>query len=189
MEGTANWMGTATSPFHKGSWIVCSGRVLGVLDRELIEGPQPVDSTIRILVILPDDWEFVRQGTLSAQNPCPPKGGNPSNKSPATPKTANPGGIASRNPISTPIRGRKTLPQTQSSPATSPRKDADQETMEERSADTDHTDNDSHTDQLLEDQLASRSTTPTRKRKEQTSPQPVRNKRSTAGKKNTRLYD
>jgi len=55
--------------------------------------------------------------------------------------------------------------------------------------DTDHTDDGSNAEQLLEDQLAPVDTTPTRKRKKQTSPEPIRSKRSTAGKKRARLYD
>jgi hypothetical protein len=58
-----------------------------------------------------------------------------------------------------------------------------------RHRDTDHTGNASDTEQLLEDQLAPSSTTPTRKRKKQRSPEPVRSKRTTAGKKKARLYD
>ena len=30
------WMRQAANPFPRGSWIVCSGRILGVLNRELI---------------------------------------------------------------------------------------------------------------------------------------------------------
>ena len=33
------WMRQAANPFPKGSWVVCSGRILGVLNRELIQGP------------------------------------------------------------------------------------------------------------------------------------------------------
>jgi hypothetical protein len=55
--------------------------------------------------------------------------------------------------------------------------------------DTGHTDDDSDTEQLLEDQLTRANTTPTKKRKRQTSPEPIRSKRSTAGKKRARLYD
>ncbi|KAH7122202.1 hypothetical protein B0J13DRAFT_567146 [Dactylonectria estremocensis] len=94
------WMRQAVNPFPKGSWIVCSGRVLGVLNRELIQGPQIVDSTVRILVILPDDWEFVRQSTLSTYNTYMPTSSNPVNKSPTPPRPAGPGGVASRNPFS-----------------------------------------------------------------------------------------
>jgi hypothetical protein len=64
-----DWMRAAAKPFSRGSWIVCSARLLEVLDRELIQGPQLVDPTVRILVVLPDNWEFVRQSALSRTTP------------------------------------------------------------------------------------------------------------------------
>ncbi|KAH7114753.1 hypothetical protein B0J13DRAFT_573138, partial [Dactylonectria estremocensis] len=67
--------------------------------------PQIVDSTVRILVILLDDWEFVRQSTLSIYNIYMPTSLNPVNKSPTPPRPAGPWGVASRNPFSSPIRG------------------------------------------------------------------------------------
>ncbi|KAH7146778.1 hypothetical protein B0J13DRAFT_552622 [Dactylonectria estremocensis] len=94
------WMRQAVNPFPKGSWIVCSGRVLGVLNRELIQGPQVVDSTIRILVILPDDWEFIWQSALSTHNTSMPISSSPVNESPTPLRPAGPGGVASRNPFS-----------------------------------------------------------------------------------------
>jgi hypothetical protein len=121
------WMRTAAKPFPRGSWIVCSGRVLGVLDRELIQGPQLVDPTVRILVILPDNWEFVRQNALSTHNSSTPISSNPVNGSPTTPRRAGPGGVASRNPFSSPSRGRKLSPQKKASPPTLPPKHADHE--------------------------------------------------------------
>ena len=33
-KSLAGWMRTAANPFPKGSWITCSGRLLGVLDRD-----------------------------------------------------------------------------------------------------------------------------------------------------------
>jgi hypothetical protein len=86
-------MRTAEKPFPKGSWIVCSGRVLGVLDRGLIQGSQPVDPNIRILVILPDNWESIQQNTLSAHTASAFKSSNSINKPPTTPRTAGHGGL------------------------------------------------------------------------------------------------
>ena len=100
-------MRQAVNPFPKGSWIICSGRVLGVLNRELIQGPQVINSTVRILVILPDDWEFVRQSALSTHNTSMPTSSNPVNEPPTPPRPAGPGGVTSRNPFSSPIRGQK----------------------------------------------------------------------------------
>jgi hypothetical protein len=98
------WMRTAASPFPRGSWIVCSGRLLGVLNRNLIQGPHLVDPSVRILVILPDNWEIVRQSALSANNTSTPTPSNRVNRSPTTPRPAGPGGITSRNPFSSPLR-------------------------------------------------------------------------------------
>lgn len=66
------WARQAVHPLPKGSWIECSGRVLGVLNPELIQGPQVIDSTVRTLVIIPDDWEFIRQSALSIHNTSTP---------------------------------------------------------------------------------------------------------------------
>ncbi len=104
------WMRQAANPFPKGSWIVCSGRILGVLNRELIQGPHVVDSTVRILVIIPDDWEFVRQGVLSTHNTSAPTSSNLANVLSTPPRPVGPGGVASRNPFSSPTRGRKLSP-------------------------------------------------------------------------------
>ncbi|KAK3353869.1 hypothetical protein B0T25DRAFT_428602, partial [Lasiosphaeria hispida] len=95
------------NPFPKGSWIVYSGRVLGVLNRDLIQGPHIIDSTTRIFVILPDDWEFVRQSALSAHNVPTPTPSNPVPESPTPPRPVGPSGVASRNPFSSPSRGQK----------------------------------------------------------------------------------
>ena len=104
----------------------------GVLDRRLIEGPEPVDSTIRILVILPDNWEFVRQGTLSAHNACPPAQMGESQQQITfnTKKQPTLGGSQAET-HSRPPSALKTSPRKVSSPATLPRKEADQETAEE----------------------------------------------------------
>jgi hypothetical protein len=56
-------------------------------------------------------------------------------------------------------------------------------------SDTDNTDGVSDTEQLLNEQLASSSTTLKKKRKRPDSPEPPRSKRSTAGRKKPRLYD
>ncbi|KAI3571502.1 hypothetical protein IWW34DRAFT_897973 [Fusarium oxysporum f. sp. albedinis] len=170
------WMRQAVNPFPKGSWIVCSGRVLGVLNRDLIQGPQVVDSTVRILVILPDDWEFVRQSTLSTHSTYMPTSSNPVNESPTPPRPAGPGGVASRNPFSSPIRGQKQSPQRKAASPTLPSKH-------------DCTENGSDTKQMLDDQLDPTSPTPTRKRKQQSTPEPIRSKRTTARKRRAQLYD
>ena len=107
-KSLAGWMRTAANPFPKGSWVACSGRVLGVLDRVLIRGPQLVDSSVRILVVLPDNWEFIRQNSLSTNNTPTSKSSNLVDKSPTTPRPAGPGGVASRNPFSSPSRAPKT---------------------------------------------------------------------------------
>ncbi|KAH7247253.1 uncharacterized protein BKA55DRAFT_594968 [Fusarium redolens] len=170
------WMRQAVNPFPKGSWIVCSGRVLGVLNRDLIQGPQVVDSTVRILVILPDDWEFVRQSTLSTHNTYMPTSSNPVNESPTPPRPAGPGGVASRNPFSSPIRGQKQSPQRKAASPTLPSKHG-------------CTEDGSDTKQMLDDQLDPTSPTPTRKRKQQSTPEPIRSKRTTARKRRAQLYD
>ncbi|EWZ28529.1 hypothetical protein FOZG_17742 [Fusarium oxysporum Fo47] len=207
------WMRQAVNPFPKGSWIVCSGRVLGVLNRDLIQGPQVVDSTVRILVILPDDWEFVRQSTLSTHNTYMPTSSNPVNESPTPPRPAGPGGVASRNPFSSPIRGQKQSPQRKAASPTLPSKQSDCEATKPPacprgkhtpltpttidvnpvlpipSSDSDCTENGSDTKQMLDDQLDPTSPTPTRKRKQQSTPEPMRSKRTTARKRRAQLYD
>jgi hypothetical protein len=87
---------------------------LGVLDRNLIQGPQLVDPTVRILVILPDNWEFVRQNALSYSTP---RSSNSYNGSPTTPRPAGRGGVASRNPFSSPSCGQRLSPQKRAAPA------------------------------------------------------------------------
>jgi hypothetical protein len=124
------WMRQAVNPFPKGSWIVCSGRVLGVLNREIIQGPQVVDSTVRILVILPDDWEFVRQSSLSTHNAPIPASSSPAHGLPTPPRPAGPGGVASRNPFSSPSRGQKLSPQKKAASPTLPPKQPDREVTE-----------------------------------------------------------
>jgi len=205
------------NPFPKGSWIVCSGRILGVLNRELIQGPHVVDSTVRILVILADDWEFVRQGALSTHNTSTPTSSNIANVLSTPPRLVGPGGVASRNPFSSPTRGRKLSPPKDAAsptlslslPASLPLRQQDREATELPTGpgvgDTLHTaataeidpvltipssasdsiEHGSDIEQLLDDQLAS--TALRRKRKEPSSPRPVRSKRSIAGKKKTRL--
>lgn len=101
------WMKQAANPFPKGSWIVCSGRILGVLNRDLVRGPQVVDPAVRILVILPDDWEFIRQNVLSGTNTASASP-NPVNGSAAP---TGPGGVVSRNPYSSPSRKQVSTPQ------------------------------------------------------------------------------
>jgi hypothetical protein len=101
-KSVAGWMRTAANPFPKGSWIACSGRLLGILDRELIQGPKVVDSTVRILVVLPDSWELIRQNTLSQHNTPAPTSSGPVTGSPTTPRPAVSGRVASRNPFSSP---------------------------------------------------------------------------------------
>jgi hypothetical protein len=115
-------MRTAANPFPRGPLIVCSGRLLGVLNRDRIQGPQLVDPTIRILVILPDNWEFVRQNTLAAHTPTPTSS-NAVSGLPTTPRSAGPGGVTSRsftsrNPFSSPSSGRRLLPRKKALPLT-----------------------------------------------------------------------
>jgi hypothetical protein len=53
------WMRQAANPFP-----VLGGKqrpILGVLDRALAQGPQVLDSTARILAILPNDKKFIRR--------------------------------------------------------------------------------------------------------------------------------
>ncbi|KAH8659483.1 hypothetical protein BGZ61DRAFT_370535 [Ilyonectria robusta] len=199
------WMRQAANPFPKGSWIVCSGRILGVLNRELIQGPQLIDSTVRILVILPDDWEFVRQSALSTHNTSMPTSSNPVNEPPTPPRPAGPGGVTSRNPFSSPIRGQKQSPQRKA--ASLPSKQSDREATKPPacpgekhtplnpttadvdpvlpipSSDSDRTDDGSDTEQLLDDQLAPTTPTPIRKRKKQSTPELIRSKRTRPGKR------
>lgn len=125
------WMRTTGSPFPRGSWIVCSGRLLGVLDRDLIQGPRLVDPSVRILVILPDNWEIVRQSALSANNSSALRSSNPIDASPTTPRQVGPGGITSRNPFSSPIRGRKPSPQKETF---TPSRNTDYEASEQSAA-------------------------------------------------------
>ncbi|KAH6995446.1 hypothetical protein BKA56DRAFT_694517 [Ilyonectria sp. MPI-CAGE-AT-0026] len=198
------WMRQAVNPFPKGSWIVCSGRVLGVLNRELIQGPQVVDSTVRILVILPDDWEFVRQSALSTHNTSMPISSNPVNESPTPPRPAGPGGVASRNPFSSPSHGQKLSPQRKAASPTLPSKQsakppacpAEKHTPLNPTttdltgdSDSDRTDGGSDTEQLLDDQLAPTPPTPTRKKRKQSTPELIRSKRTTAGKRGAQLYN
>ena len=87
-KSLAGWMRTAANPFPKGSWIACSGRLLGILDP--------------ILVVLPDSWELIRQNTLSQHNTPAPTSPGPVTGSPTTPRPAVSGRVASRNPFSSP---------------------------------------------------------------------------------------
>ncbi|KAK3350319.1 hypothetical protein B0T25DRAFT_611560 [Lasiosphaeria hispida] len=204
------WMRQATKPFPRGSWIVCSGRILGVLNRELIQGPQVIDSTARILVILPDDWEFIRQSALSGYNVSVSISSNVANEPPTTPRPAGPGGVASRNPFSSPSRGQKEPPpKNPTFPTPDTTKDSHHEAMQPAGVEqisrnttttdvdpvtvltssSDVTEHDSDVEQLLDDQLVSTSATPTRKRKGPDSPGSGRNKRTTAGKRKAQLYD
>jgi hypothetical protein len=107
-------MRSAANPFPRGSWVTCSGRLLGVLDRDLIQGPQLVDPTVRILVILPDNWEFVRQNTLTTRNTSIPTSSDPVSVLPTTPRPGGHGGVTSRNPFSSPSSERRLSPQKKS---------------------------------------------------------------------------
>jgi hypothetical protein len=118
-KSMVGWMRTTATPFPRGSWIVGSGRILGVLDRNLIQRPQPADSTVRILVVLPDIWDFVRQNALSSSTP---RSSNSYNESPTTPRPAVPVGVASRNPFSSPSRDQRLSPQKKAAPAESSQK-------------------------------------------------------------------
>jgi len=106
MEFSGQWMRQATNPFPKGSWIICSGRILGVLNRELFRGPQVVNSSVRILVVLPDEWEFIRQNALSTQNTSIPTSLSLINKSLLLPRLAGLGGVVSRSLLLSSIHGR-----------------------------------------------------------------------------------
>ncbi len=103
------WMLQGANPFPRGSWMSCSGRVLGVLNRELLQGPQVLDSTVRILVVLPDDWEFIRQDALAARSPSVSASSNPIREPPTLPRPAGPGGVASWNPFSSPARQKTSV--------------------------------------------------------------------------------
>jgi hypothetical protein len=52
---------------------------------------------------------------------------NPVNESPTPPRPAGPGGVASRNPFSSPIRGQKQSPQRKAASPTLPLKQSDRE--------------------------------------------------------------
>ena len=129
-KSLAGWMRSAANPFPRGSWIACSGRLLGVLDRELIQGPKVVDSTVRILVVLPDSWELIRQNTLYAHSTSTPKSSGPVTGSPTTPRSAGPSGITSRNPFSSPSRTRNLEPQKKTPPSPLPPKHQDHNATE-----------------------------------------------------------
>ncbi|KAH7110208.1 hypothetical protein B0J13DRAFT_591155 [Dactylonectria estremocensis] len=178
------WMRQAVNPFPKGS------------------RPQVVDSTVRILVILPDDWEFIRQSALSTYNTSMPISSSPVNESPTPLRPAGPGGVASRNPFSSPIRGQKQSPQRKAASPTLPSKQSDCEhipltpttidvnpVLPISSSDSDRTEGGSDTEQILDDQLDPTSPTPPRKRKQQSTPKPIRSKRTTAGKRRAQLYN
>ena len=61
-------------------------------------------------MILPDDWEFVRQGALSTYNTSTPTSSNLANVLSTPLRLVGPRGVASRNPFSSPTRGRKLSP-------------------------------------------------------------------------------
>ncbi|KAK3348670.1 hypothetical protein B0T25DRAFT_623765 [Lasiosphaeria hispida] len=175
-----------------GLWIVCSGQILGVLNHELIQGPQ---------------------SALSAHNAPTSAPSNPVPESPTPAWPAGPGGFASRNPFSSPSRGQKVpLPQNVGSPtlettkhsqpqATEPPASAGgQQTPRDTmttaidpvtvlSSNHNVTEHGSDVKQLLDDQLASTSATPIHKRKAPGSPGSGRSKRTTAGKRRAQLYD
>ncbi|EAQ85286.1 predicted protein [Chaetomium globosum CBS 148.51] len=113
------------NPFPRGSWIACSGRLLGVLDRNLIQGPQLVDTSVRIPVVLPDDRESIRQSSLTAHNTTPIR---PSTV-PTTPRSTGPRGITSWNPFSSPVGGQNSLANKEKNLA-QPRKHPDHEATE-----------------------------------------------------------
>ena len=214
-KSLAGWMRTAANPFPKGSWIACSGRLLGVLDRDLIQGPRKVDPTVRILVILADNWELIRQNSPSTNNTPTPKSSDPVGNLPTTPRSAGPGAVASRNPFSSLDRAQNptsspVAPETAEREATEPPSSpgaqldsitADPDQMPTGSSSgiyhrlstaTAHPTIDLHgddsndasdTEELLDAQPVSSSRTPTKKRKEPSSPEPARSKRSTAGRR------
>ena len=66
----------------------------------LIQGSRKVDPTVRILVILADNWELIRQNSPSTNNTPTPKSSDPVGNLPTTPRSAGPGAVASRNPFS-----------------------------------------------------------------------------------------
>jgi hypothetical protein len=82
-------------------------------------------------VILPDNWEIVRQSALSANNSSALRSSNPIDASPTTPRQVGPGGITSRNPFSSPIRGRKPSPQKETF---TPSRNTDYEASEQSAA-------------------------------------------------------
>ncbi|KAK8106681.1 hypothetical protein PG999_010040 [Apiospora kogelbergensis] len=105
------WMRQSSNPFPRGSWIACTGgRVLGVLNRNLIRSPPVVEASLRILVVLADDWEFIRQSSLAAQNASTPAPSTATSESPTRLRPVGPGGVASRNPFSSPTRTAKAPP-------------------------------------------------------------------------------
>ncbi|KAK3374717.1 hypothetical protein B0H63DRAFT_496128 [Podospora didyma] len=191
------WMRQAANPFPRRSWIVCSGRILGVLNRELIQGPQVIDSTTRILVILPDDWEFIRQGALSGHNASPPTPPHSSKESPTIPRPPGPGGVASRNPFSSPSRGQQGHPpKNATSPTLDTTKYSHHEAMEpargeQTPRDTTTTDADPMRVPSSSSDVTEHDSDyyPTRKRKRPGSPRSGRSKRTTAGKRKAKLYD
>jgi hypothetical protein len=80
-----------------------------------------VDSTVRILVVLPDSWELIRQNTLSQHSTQAPTPSGPVTGSPTTPRPAVYGRIASRNPFSSPDCATNLSPRkTASTPAFAP---------------------------------------------------------------------
>jgi hypothetical protein len=115
-KSLAGWMRTAVNPFPRGSWISCSGRLLGVLDRTLLQGPQLIDTSVRIPVVLPDDWESIRQSSLTAHNTTPMR---PSTM-PTTPRSTGPQGITSWNPFSSPVGSQNSLANKEKNPGTAP---------------------------------------------------------------------
>jgi len=106
-------MRQSSNPFPRGSWIACTGgRVLGVLNRNLVRSPLVIDASLRILVVLADDWEFICQSSFSTQNTSTPTSSNAPGDSPTQPRPVGPGGVASRNPFSSPTRPTKAPPAT-----------------------------------------------------------------------------
>ena len=100
-------MRKARNPFSKRSWVACSGRVLGILNRDLIHRHR-LDPTVRILVVLPDNWEFIRQSTLSTVSTS---SDTSADLLLTPPRPSGPGGVASRNPFSSPShRGQFSSP-------------------------------------------------------------------------------
>jgi hypothetical protein len=114
------WMRDSANPFPRGSWIAGSGRILGVLNRELLDGPHIVDATVRILAVLPDNWEFIRQSSLTTQNTSSPVPKTPVNDLLTPPRHIGPGGVTSRNPFSSPARGKQSTRQRPPSPISNP---------------------------------------------------------------------